>query len=231
MHVLDARRPRARRQRARGAADVGRRVRGRRARRRRRAARDRPEVTTIGILGPLDGRGRARSWPRRGPRRRAPSIAASPRRPTRTGSPARRSGSPGCPIPGAVAWPLAWLTTRVYLQPRGHTVALVSARRHAVRAIRRAGAAGPRHGRRRRAGRRPGAARRGAPRLPAPDAVTETLVVEGGRHSLALRVPRVPRRDRALPRRRPRRPAHARRGGARSPRPSPRARSPTPSAS
>src|SRR6185295_9543628 len=26
------------------------------------------------------------------------------------------------PFPGWVAWPLAWLTTRVYLRPRGHRV-------------------------------------------------------------------------------------------------------------
>ena len=31
------------------------------------------------------------------------------------------------PIPAPIAWPLAWLTTRVYLRPRGHTVASVSA--------------------------------------------------------------------------------------------------------
>ncbi len=31
------------------------------------------------------------------------------------------------PIPDAIAYPLAWLTTRVYLQPRGHTVDAISA--------------------------------------------------------------------------------------------------------
>ena len=31
------------------------------------------------------------------------------------------------PFPGFVAWPLAWLTTRVYLRPRGHHVAEISA--------------------------------------------------------------------------------------------------------
>ncbi len=31
------------------------------------------------------------------------------------------------PIPGPVAWPLAWLTTRVYLRPRGHAVPAISA--------------------------------------------------------------------------------------------------------
>ena len=31
------------------------------------------------------------------------------------------------PIPDPIAYPLAWLTTRVYLEPRGHTVAEISA--------------------------------------------------------------------------------------------------------
>jgi uncharacterized protein len=31
------------------------------------------------------------------------------------------------PFPGFIAWPLAWLTTRVYLRPRGHHVGEVSA--------------------------------------------------------------------------------------------------------
>jgi fermentation-respiration switch protein FrsA (DUF1100 family) len=33
------------------------------------------------------------------------------------------------PLPGPFAWPLAWLTTHVFLQPRGHTVRGVSAAR------------------------------------------------------------------------------------------------------
>ena len=33
------------------------------------------------------------------------------------------------PFPGPLAWPLAWLTTHVFLQPRGHTVRSVSAAR------------------------------------------------------------------------------------------------------
>jgi hypothetical protein len=35
------------------------------------------------------------------------------------------------PIPDPIAWPLAWLTTRVYLRPRGHTVEDISACRAA----------------------------------------------------------------------------------------------------
>jgi alpha-beta hydrolase superfamily lysophospholipase len=38
------------------------------------------------------------------------------------------------PIPDPIAYPLAWLTTRVYLRPRGHTVAEISAT-SALRAI------------------------------------------------------------------------------------------------
>jgi hypothetical protein len=33
------------------------------------------------------------------------------------------------PIPSAIAWPLAWLTTRVYLRPRGHLMRDISASR------------------------------------------------------------------------------------------------------
>jgi fermentation-respiration switch protein FrsA (DUF1100 family) len=38
------------------------------------------------------------------------------------------------PLPDPIAWPLAWLTTRVYLKPRGHTVREVSASR-AIREV------------------------------------------------------------------------------------------------
>jgi dipeptidyl aminopeptidase/acylaminoacyl peptidase len=37
------------------------------------------------------------------------------------------------PIPDPIAYPLAWLTTRVYLSPRGHTVAEISAARAIAR--------------------------------------------------------------------------------------------------
>jgi alpha-beta hydrolase superfamily lysophospholipase len=91
------------------------------------------------------------------------------------------------PIPSPVAWPLAWLTTRVYLRPRGHTIASVSASR-AVRDI-----AAPvllAHGTddgvvpvtdlERLAGAR---------RAARPGAVTETLAVPGGRHSWLYEFP------------------------------------------
>ena len=59
---------------------------------------------------------------RRGPARRRASSRRR-HRPIRTASRARRSGSPTCRIPDPIAYPLAWLTTRVYLRPRGHVVA------------------------------------------------------------------------------------------------------------
>jgi alpha-beta hydrolase superfamily lysophospholipase len=91
------------------------------------------------------------------------------------------------PIPGFIAWPLAWLTTRVYLRPRGHTVAAVSATR-AVRDIAAPvllahgtddGVVPVAHLDRLAAARR--AAR--------PAAVTETVTVPGGRHSWLYEFP------------------------------------------
>ena len=149
------------------------------------ALRDRPEVTTIGILGHSMGAA-GRSSPRR-PTRTSTRSSRSPRPRTRAASPARRSGSPGCRSRASLAWPLAWLTTRVYLRPRGHTIASVSAS-HAVRAIRvpvllvhgtddgvvPVADLG-----------RLAAIRRAA----RPDAVTETLIVDGGRHSWLYEFP------------------------------------------
>ncbi len=85
------------------------------------------------------------------------------------------------PIPSPVAWPLAWLTTRVYLRPRGHTVASVSA----TRAVRRITAPVMlAHG------TEDGVVPVGdlerlatARRAALPGAVTETLVVPRGHHS------------------------------------------------
>ena len=91
------------------------------------------------------------------------------------------------PIPAPIAWPLAWLTTRVFLRPRGHRPADISATQ-AVRTIdvpvllvqgsddrilpvsnlARLAAA-------RRAAR--------------PDAVTETLIIDGGGHSWLYEFP------------------------------------------
>ena len=86
-----------------------------------RALLARPEVTIGAIAGPLDGRASGRSWrppPTRGsPRLVATSGPADPYRLTRQTFRLAR-----LPIPDPIAYPLAWLTTRVYLRPRGHDV-------------------------------------------------------------------------------------------------------------
>jgi uncharacterized protein len=91
------------------------------------------------------------------------------------------------PIPGPIAWPLAWLTTRVYLKPRGHTVSSVSASR-AVREI-----AVPVmlvHGSDDRVVPVGDLARLAeARRLARPEGVTETMLVEGGMHSWLYEFP------------------------------------------
>ena len=91
------------------------------------------------------------------------------------------------PLPDPIAWPLAWLTTRVYLRPRGHTVASVNA----TRAVREIGAPvllvhGDQDGAVPVAHLGKLAAARRASR---PQAVTETMVVAGGRHSWLYEFP------------------------------------------
>ena len=49
------------------------------------------------------------------------------------------------PLPDPIAYPLAWLTTRVYLRPRGHGVSEIE-RRGRHRALPGAGPADPRPG-------------------------------------------------------------------------------------
>ena len=91
------------------------------------------------------------------------------------------------PFPGPIAWPLAWLTTYVYLRPRGHRPSDTSA----TQAVRQIDAPVLLvHGSDDRIlpvshHRRLAAARRAA----RPDAVTETLVIEGGEHSWAYEFP------------------------------------------
>ena len=85
----------------------------------------------MGILGHSMGAAGARRG-RRGPGRRGGRRGGHPGDPYRLTRQTFRLA--GLPIPGPIAWPLAWLTTRVYLRPRGHTIASVSATR-AVRGI------------------------------------------------------------------------------------------------
>jgi uncharacterized protein len=149
------------------------------------ALRDRPEVTTIGILGHSMGAAGSLVAAASDPDVDAVIALAAPADPSRLTRQTFRLAR--LPIPGVLAWPLAWLTTLVYLRPRGHTIASVSAS-HAVRAIRvpvllvhgsddgvvPVGDLG-----------RLTAIRRAA----RPDAVTETLLVEGGRHSWLYEFP------------------------------------------
>jgi hypothetical protein len=91
------------------------------------------------------------------------------------------------PFPAPIAWPLAWLTTRVYLRPRGHTVRSVSAT-SAVRAI-----DSPVlliHGSEDGVVPMTDMSRLAAARRAArPGAVTETLLVDGARHSWLYEFP------------------------------------------
>jgi alpha-beta hydrolase superfamily lysophospholipase len=139
----------------------------------------RPEVTRVGVLGHSMGAAGALVAAANDPRIAAAIAIATPADPSRLTRQTFRLAR--LPIPGPIAWPLAWLTTRVYLRPRGHTVRSVSA----ARAVRDIAApvmlvhgsedgvvpVGDLH--------RLASARRSA----RPDAVTETLVVAGGRHS------------------------------------------------
>jgi alpha-beta hydrolase superfamily lysophospholipase len=139
----------------------------------------RPEVSRVGLLGHSMGAAGCLVAAADDPDISAVVAVAAPADPSRLTRQTFRLAN--LPIPGIVAWPLAWLTTRVYLRPRGHTVADVSATR-AVRDI-----AAPvllAHGT--DDGVVPvadidrlAAARRAS----RPTAVTETVVVPGGRHS------------------------------------------------
>ena len=139
----------------------------------------RPEVTRVALLGHSMGASGSLVAAADDPDVSAVVAVAAPADPTRLTRQTFRLAK--LPIPGLVAWPLAWLTTRVYLRPRGHTVASISALK-AVKDI-----AAPvllAHGTDDGVvpvsdlGRL--AAARRATR---PAAVTETIVVQGGRHS------------------------------------------------
>lgn len=147
--------------------------------------RARDDVTRIGVLGHSMGAAGSLVATASEPSIGAVISVAAPASPYRLTRQTFRLAN--LPIPGLVAWPLAWLTTRVYLRPRGHRVEAISAS-SAVRAIRVPVllvhgtddgvvpvADLDRLARARRTAR--------------PDAVTETLVVEGGRHSWLYEFP------------------------------------------
>lgn len=87
----------------------------------------RPEVTAAGILGHSMGGIGALLAAAAEPRVRAVVAASTPADPYRLTRQTFRLAR--LPFPGPLAYPLAWLTTHVFLQPRGHTVDSVSAAR------------------------------------------------------------------------------------------------------
>jgi uncharacterized protein len=85
----------------------------------------RPEVTRGAIEGHSMGGIGALLAAARDPRVAAVVAVSTPADPWRLTRQTFRLAN--LPLPGVVAWPLAWLTARVYLAPRGHTVSEVSA--------------------------------------------------------------------------------------------------------
>lgn len=85
----------------------------------------RPEVTVGAILGHSMGAIGAILAAAEEPRVAAVVSTSAPADPWRLTRQTFRLAR--LPIPDAVAWPLAWLTTRVYLRPRGHRMARISA--------------------------------------------------------------------------------------------------------
>jgi dipeptidyl aminopeptidase/acylaminoacyl peptidase len=147
--------------------------------------RTRPEVTSVGVVGHSMGAAGSLVATAADPAIDAVVAMATPADPSRLTRLTFQLAH--LPIPAPVAWPLAWLTTRVYLRPRGHSVASVSATK-AVQAASQPvllvhgtdDAIVPldhveRLARARRAVR--------------PTSVTETLVVPGGQHSWLYEFP------------------------------------------
>ncbi|MBI2782360.1 MAG: alpha/beta fold hydrolase [Chloroflexi bacterium] len=94
-----------------------------------RALLARPDVTAVGILGHSMGAIGALLAAASEPRVAAVVAASTPADPYRLTRQTFRLAK--LPLPGPFAWPLAWLTTHVFLLPRGHTVRSVSAT-HAI---------------------------------------------------------------------------------------------------
>ena len=87
----------------------------------------RSDVTAVGILGHSMGGIGALLAAAAEPRVRGVVAASTPADPYRLTRQTFKLAK--LPLPGPIAWPLAWLTTHVFLAPRGHTVASVSAAR------------------------------------------------------------------------------------------------------
>ena len=92
-----------------------------------RALLARDDVTAVGILGHSMGGIGALLAAAAEPRVGAVVAASTPADPYRLTRQTFRLAK--LPFPGPIAYPLAWLTTHVFLEPRGHTVGSVSAAR------------------------------------------------------------------------------------------------------
>ena len=90
------------------------------------AMADRPEVGRVAMFGHSIGGSGAILAAASNPRAAALVSVSSPCDPHRLTRQTFRLA--GLPIPDPVAYPLAWLTTHVYLRPRGHRVEAISAR-------------------------------------------------------------------------------------------------------
>jgi len=94
-----------------------------------RALLARPDVTTVGILGHSMGGVGALLAAAAEPRIAATVSVSTPAGPYRLTRHTFKLAH--LPIPDPIAYPLAWLTTRVFLRPRGRSVGEVSATRAA----------------------------------------------------------------------------------------------------
>ena len=154
------------------------------------AALARADVTEVAILGHSMGAIGAILAAAAEPRVAAVVLTATPADPYRLTRQTFRLAR--LPIPDPIAYPLAWLTTRVYLEPRGHDVASVSA----TTAIRRyRGPILAIHGTDDRVvpvshlERLAAAAREERSGTGADAAAVETLVIPGGQHSWMYEFP------------------------------------------
>jgi alpha-beta hydrolase superfamily lysophospholipase len=154
-----------------------------------RALLERPEVTEVAIHGHSMGGIGAILAAAAEPRVRALVATSSPADPYRLTRQTFRLAR--LPLPDPIAWPLAWLTARVFVRPRGHTVQSIDASRGIARY------AGPvllLHGDADDVVpvghlERLATAARDARRSAGDGAMVETLVVAGGRHSWLYEFP------------------------------------------
>lgn len=149
----------------------------------------RPEATAVAVVGHSMGAAGALLAAAAEPRLGAVVAVSGPADPYRLTRQTFHIAQ--LPLPDPIAYPLAWLTTRIFLAPRGHTVAEISGTR-AIAQYRGPillihGDADlvvpPSH-----LDRLARAARRSRETLPSP-APVETLVIEGGHHSWLYELP------------------------------------------